>query len=79
MASDRAGCRRGDLSNHQFGALPWIALALAFTFGFYGLLKKIAPLAPARADPGDRHSVSTSLGYLLFCESQGSAAFGHAS
>lgn len=27
-----------------YGALPWIALTLAFAFGFYGLLKKVAPL-----------------------------------
>jgi chloramphenicol-sensitive protein RarD len=27
-----------------YGSLPWIALSLAFTFGLYGLLKKIAPL-----------------------------------
>jgi chloramphenicol-sensitive protein RarD len=26
------------------GALPWIALALALTFGFYGLLRKIMPV-----------------------------------
>jgi chloramphenicol-sensitive protein RarD len=26
------------------GRLPWIALLLAFTFGFYGLVKKLAPL-----------------------------------
>lgn len=64
----------------QYGALPWIALALAFTFGFYGLLKKIAPL-------GALHGLTLetailllpALGYLLFVESQGSAAFGHAS
>ena len=62
----------------QYGALPWIALALAFTFGFYGLLKKIAPL-------GALHGLTLetailflpALGYLLFAESQGSAAFGH--
>lgn len=30
----------------QHGGLPWIALTLAFTFGFYGLLKKTAPLGP---------------------------------
>jgi len=29
-----------------YGRLPWIALGLAFTFGFYGLVKKIAPLSP---------------------------------
>jgi chloramphenicol-sensitive protein RarD len=64
----------------QYGALPWIALALAFTFGFYGLLKKIAPL-------GALHGLTLetailflpALGYLAFVESQGSAAFGHAS
>jgi chloramphenicol-sensitive protein RarD len=28
----------------MYGRLPWIALSLAFTFGSYGLVKKIAPL-----------------------------------
>ncbi len=27
-----------------YGRLPWIALSLAFSFGFYGLTKKLAPL-----------------------------------
>lgn len=27
-----------------YGQLPWIALLLAFSFGFYGLVKKLAPL-----------------------------------
>lgn len=27
-----------------YGRLPWIALALAFSFGFYGFVKKLAPL-----------------------------------
>jgi len=27
-----------------YGRLPWIALVLAFTFGFYALVKKLAPL-----------------------------------
>jgi chloramphenicol-sensitive protein RarD len=29
----------------EHGRLPWIALSLAFTFGFYGLVKKLAPLS----------------------------------
>ncbi len=29
----------------SYGALPWIALTLAFSFGTYGLLRKKAPLA----------------------------------
>lgn len=28
------------------GVFPWIALVLAFSFGFYGLLRKIAPVGP---------------------------------
>lgn len=28
-----------------YGQLPWIALGLAFSFGFYGLIKKLAPLS----------------------------------
>ena len=28
----------------NYGAFPWIALTLAFTFGMYGLLRKTAPL-----------------------------------
>ena len=27
-----------------YGALPWFALVLAFTFAFYGLVKKTAPM-----------------------------------
>jgi chloramphenicol-sensitive protein RarD len=31
----------------SYGAFPWIALTLAFSFGFYGLLRKTAPLPAA--------------------------------
>jgi chloramphenicol-sensitive protein RarD len=30
----------------QFGQVPWIALALAFSFAFYGLLRKVVAVAP---------------------------------
>ncbi|NEP17680.1 MAG: EamA family transporter RarD [Leptolyngbya sp. SIO4C1] len=30
----------------QFGAVPWIALGLAFSFAFYGLLRKVVQVAP---------------------------------
>ncbi|PSN18944.1 EamA family transporter RarD [filamentous cyanobacterium CCP5] len=30
----------------QFGSVPWIALGLAFTFAFYGLLRKVVAVAP---------------------------------
>lgn len=29
----------------QLGSLPWVSLALALTFGFYGLIRKQAPVA----------------------------------
>jgi chloramphenicol-sensitive protein RarD len=29
----------------EIGRLPWIALILAFTFGFYGLIRKVAPVS----------------------------------
>jgi len=61
-----------------YGALPWIALSLAFSFGFYGLVKKTAPL-------GSLHGLTLetglvflpALGYLLFAENSGQGAFGH--
>lgn len=30
----------------DFGEVPWLALMLAFSFGFYGLVRKMAPAAP---------------------------------
>ncbi len=30
----------------QFGEVPWLALGLAFSFAFYGLLRKMAAVAP---------------------------------
>ena len=30
----------------QFGAVPWIALGLALTFAFYGLVRKVAAVTP---------------------------------
>jgi chloramphenicol-sensitive protein RarD len=63
----------------SYGSLPWISLALAFTFALYGLLKKLSPL-------GSLHGLTIetailfipSVIYLLFMESQGSGSLGHA-
>ncbi|MCC6416298.1 MAG: EamA family transporter RarD, partial [Opitutaceae bacterium] len=63
----------------QLGRLPWIALALAGTFGTYGLLRKRATLGSL---PG--LTVETLLltplagGYLLWCTHQGTGALGFA-
>jgi chloramphenicol-sensitive protein RarD len=60
------------------GSLPWIALSLAFTFGFYGLVKKVAPLGSLYGLTLETGLMFLpALGYLIFAESTGQAAFGH--
>ncbi len=64
----------------SYGQLPWIALSLAFSFGFYGLIKKTAIL-----DSIPSFTVETAfmflpaLGWLLYLEFVGRGAFGHLS
>jgi len=61
------------------GSLPWIALALAFSFAFYGLIKKKSPL-------GALFGLTLETGilllpatvYLFILEGDGSGAFLHA-
>jgi chloramphenicol-sensitive protein RarD len=58
-----------------YGSLPWIALVLAFSFGFYGVVKKRAPLNAA-------YGLSMETGilflpaliYLVFCARTGTGA-----
>jgi chloramphenicol-sensitive protein RarD len=62
----------------SYGSLPWIALTLAFTWAFYGLVKKAAPL-------GSLYGVTLetailflpALGYLIFVDVSGSGMFLH--
>lgn len=62
-----------------YGRLPWIALTLAFSFGFYALVKKMAPL-------GSLFGLSLetgilflpAIGWLVFSESLRQGAFLHA-
>ena len=61
-----------------YGRLPWIALSLAFSFGFYGFVKKLAPL-------GSLYGLTLETGivfpmaliYLAFVGSSGTGAFLH--
>ena len=63
----------------SYGALPWLALALAFTFGLYGLFKKLAPLGSLPGLALETGAVfPVALGYLLFEEVRGGGVFGHA-
>ena len=63
-----------------YGRLPWIALALAFTFGFYGLVKKISPLPSLKGLSLETGLLFLpALGYLLYREASGTAGFLHLS
>ena len=62
----------------RYGSPPWVALILAVTFGFYGLLKKRSLLA---ALPGltleTLLMLPAALAYLGWTELNGVGAFGH--
>jgi len=61
-----------------YGSLPWIALSLAFTFGFYGLVKKTSPLGSLYGLTLETGWVFLpAIGYLIYAESVGQGAFGH--
>jgi chloramphenicol-sensitive protein RarD len=61
-----------------YGSLPWIALALAFSFGLYGLVKKTAPLNSLYGLTLETGLVFVpAIAYLLFCEVTGQGAFLH--
>lgn len=61
-----------------YGRPPWIALGLAFSFGTYGLVKKLAPL-------GSLHGLTLETGilflpallYLIFAQVNGTGSFLH--
>jgi chloramphenicol-sensitive protein RarD len=62
----------------SYGRLPWIALALAFTFGFYGLIKKLSPLNSLYGLTTETAIIFLpAVGYLIAVEVQGQGAIGH--
>ncbi len=62
-----------------YGQLPWIALVLAASFGSYGLCKKLAQV-PAQESMAIESGFQflPALGYLIFIQADGTAAYGHA-
>ena len=62
----------------KFGQLPWIALVLAFSFGFYGLVKKLAPLSSLYGLTLETGILFIpAVAYLGFVEASGRGAFTH--
>ncbi len=61
-----------------YGELPWIALTLAFTFGAYGLVKKVAPLGTLQGLTLETGIlIVPALLYLLYTDKVGTGAFLH--
>jgi chloramphenicol-sensitive protein RarD len=61
-----------------YGRFPWIALTLAFTFGFYGFVKKLAPLSSIYGVALESGILFIpGLAFLSFQEAMGNGAFGH--
>jgi len=62
----------------QLGHPPWIALTLAFSFGLYGLVRKLAPFDSIRGLAIESGVMfPPALLYLLWCEHSGQGAFLH--
>lgn len=59
-----------------YGRLPWIALSLAFTFGFYGFVKKLSPLGSLYGLTLETGIVfPVALIYIVFAAFNGSGIF----
>lgn len=63
---------------YVYGRLPYIALSLAFSFGLYGLVKKLSPLGSLYGLTVETGILFIpALGYLIFVEANNTAAFLH--
>jgi chloramphenicol-sensitive protein RarD len=62
------------------GSLPWIALTLAFSFATYGLIRKVVKVESLPGLATETLLLAPfAATYLLWCESAGIGAIGHAS
>jgi chloramphenicol-sensitive protein RarD len=60
----------------SYGQFPWIALTLAFSFGFYGLIKKTAPLGSLYGLTLETGLLFLpAVGFLVYMEAMGQGAF----
>ena len=60
----------------SYGQFPWIALTLAFSFGIYGLIKKVAPLGSLYGLTLETGLLFLpAVGFLVYMQSIGQGAF----
>ena len=61
----------------EYGRVPWVALALAVTFGLYGLVKKLLKVEPLSGLTLETAIIAPfAAGYIIFKQLQGVGAFG---
>jgi chloramphenicol-sensitive protein RarD len=59
----------------SYGELPWIALILGFTFGLYGLIRKVAPVSSLVGLTIETLLLTgPGIAYLVYLEGQGTGA-----
>ena len=59
----------------HYGTFPWIALSLAFAFGFYGLIRKVAPVSSLVGLSVEMlFLVVPALAYIVFLDNNGTGA-----
>ncbi len=64
----------------HYGEFPWIALSLAFAFGFYGLIRKVAPVSSLVGLFIEMLLLSgPALAYIVFLNNKGIGALFHIS
>jgi chloramphenicol-sensitive protein RarD len=62
------------------GTTPWIALTLAISFSLYGLIRKVVHVEALQGLAVETLVLMPlALGYLIWCEINGTGAFGHSS
>jgi chloramphenicol-sensitive protein RarD len=62
------------------GATPWISLTLAVSFSTYGLLRKVVHVEALQGLAVETLVLMpAALGYLVWCQENGTGAFGHSS
>lgn len=64
----------------SYGEFPWIALSLAFAFGFYGLIRKVAPVSSLVGLSVEMLLLSVpALAYIVVQNNKGTGALFHIS
>ncbi len=60
----------------SYGQFPWVSLALAFSFGFYGLIRKVVPVGPLVGLTVETLLLSVpATAYLIYIDHAGHGAF----